>query len=291
MRKLIIAFLMIFLPIMKVEAQTSKIIFYRGPKFINSALKPNLYLSDSVVARMKSKTFKIIEIPSKTVEFYSYLKPHFLMRSNQMTKLKLHLVPNAVYFVKYSLEGINDQIKPKFELVNREQLKELAKSSDLYKKLKENNVKIDDININYSDTIIYRNKRVKLVYDPSLWVSYNIPENMKWDNYFVSYNNLSVAYSLVSNSKILDKNIEEEVKAQIDNYVVKSLSYKRDTINDMPIIAVDVEAEYAGSNFHIKELIYTSEESTFCLLINSKKNDYESNKYLIDKLFTGILKY
>ena len=290
-KSFVIAICLIIASFLRIDAQTSKIIFYRSYKIMGSALKPNLYLNDTVVAKMKSRIFKVVEIPSKTVEFYSYLTPTFLNHSNIMTKLKLHLVPNTVYFVKYSLEGMNNQIRPGFELLNKEQLRTLSKKSDLKSRLKENNIKIDDISDSYSDTITTINSLVKLVYDPSQWSLYNVPDNMKWDSYLVSHNKFSAAYISESSTRLSDSNIEDLVKKQMGNYIVKSVKYKGDTINGLPAISIDAQAEYAGTNYKVNECIYSSDKGTFCLLINSRTKDYETNKSIIEQLIKGFLKY
>jgi hypothetical protein len=292
MKRFFVLILLSSILLIKAEAQTSKIIFYRNCHFFGAALAPNLYLNDTLITKMKHQTFKVIKIPSKTVEFYSYLSPTFFNRSNIMTKLKLHLVPNSVYFVNVSLEGMNDQIRPSFKLVNRDQLKELAKRSKLRDDLKQNNINIDDVNISYVDTIISRNKRIKLLYDPSLWIYYsNLPENIKWNSYFESNDESTVVYTSESNLTIADKDIENVVKDQVNNYVVKKISYKKDSINNLPITDVAITAEYAGINYQMREYIYSSKEGSYFLLTITKMKNYEKSKCLIDKLFSGVQKY
>ena len=213
MRKVFVLIMIFSISSIKLDAQTSKVIFYRGYKFTGAALHPDIYLSDTVVTNMNAKTFKVIQIPSKTIEFYSYVKSNFLMRENLMAKIKVNLMPNSIYFIKYSLEGYNDKIVPKFELLGVDELKKLSNDSYIKKKLVENNIQIEGVNINCSDTLFSISKKIKLVFNPSIWTFSN--GSGRGEMQFTSHDNSLTGIVSESNSKVSENDVNNLIKSEL----------------------------------------------------------------------------
>jgi hypothetical protein len=124
-------------------SQSSKVVFFRTNKTY-TGISPRIYLNDSSIVKMKTGTFKVIELPSKTIEFTSHLPyfyrplPYFFKSLGGITRFKIELKPDSVYYVNFHIT----RYEPIFELISLKEMKELSSDSFFVKNLQNNNLTI-----------------------------------------------------------------------------------------------------------------------------------------------------
>lgn len=139
--KPILLLAILFVSISNSYSQKSKVVFFRTFKAYASGVSPKIYLNDTSIVKMKTSTFKVIEIQSKTVEFTTHLSAFSRPFSRNIIRFEIDLKPDSIYYIKFYLSGLS--YKPKFELISRKEMKELSNKNFFIRNLKKNNLIIE----------------------------------------------------------------------------------------------------------------------------------------------------